>query len=104
MYERNGEIRGYIVGNVSGEGCEIGPWTVGRRDNPAAPNLFHALVAASGAREIAFSGPSRNEPLLAFVKELGYEEVFRALRMVWGEDRSAGDPTGVWALGGLEKG
>ncbi len=104
VYERSGEIRGYIVGNVSGDACEIGPWTVPREGDPAAPNLFHGLVAASGAREIAFSGPSRNEPLLAFVKQLGYAEVFRALRMVWGEDRFAGDPSGVWALGGLEKG
>jgi len=102
--ERSGEIRGYIVGNVNGESCEVGPWAVGPPRDPAARNLFHALVAASGAREIAFSGPSQNAPLLAFVEELGYAQVFRALRMGWGENRFAGNPAGIWALGGLEKG
>jgi hypothetical protein len=30
--------------------------------------------------------------------------VFRALRMRWGADDFAGDPRGIWSLGGLEKG
>jgi len=30
--------------------------------------------------------------------------VFRALRMWWGANEFAGDPAGIWAVGGLEKG
>jgi hypothetical protein len=59
---------------------------------------------AAGASEVAFSGPVRNEALLAFVRERRLPEAFRALRMVWGTDEFSGDPRGIWGLGGLEKG
>jgi hypothetical protein len=67
-------------------------------------DLFGALVVVAGASEVAFSGPSRNEALLKFVRGLGVSEAFRALRMSWGADAFAGEPEGIWALGGLEKG
>ncbi len=102
--EKGGRLRGYIVGNASDDSCEIGPWMAEPSDDPAARSLFEALVAATGASSIAFSGPSRNEALLRFVTETRYEEILRVLRMTWGEDRFAGNPAGVWALGGLEKG
>lgn len=102
--ERGGRFQGYIVGNVSGDSCEVGPWIVAPGRTDIATNLFHGLIAATGASDIAFSGPSRNTDLLEFIRNIGYEEVFRALRMWWGEDGFPGKPAGVWALGGLEKG
>jgi predicted N-acetyltransferase YhbS len=102
--ERRGDLRGFIVGSPSGDSCEIGPWTVRPESGTAALDLFGALLLAAGASEVAFAGPSRNEALLKFVRGLGVSEVFRALRMAWGADEFAGDPEGIWALGGLEKG
>ncbi|TLZ67865.1 MAG: GNAT family N-acetyltransferase [Methanobacteriota archaeon] len=102
--EHRGSIRGYLVGNPSGDACEIGPWVVAPASGPIAEDLFRGLVAAAGTDEVAFSGPTRNEALLAFVRDQGFGEVFRALRMRWGADEFAGDPRGIWALGGLEKG
>jgi hypothetical protein len=102
--ERRGAVQGYIVGNPSGDSCEIGPWTVAPGRPLTARDLFHGVVLAAGVSEVAFSGPSRNEDLLEWVRALRFQEVFRALRMVWGTDEFAGDPRGVWALGGLEKG
>lgn len=104
LAERAGRPGGYIVGNVSGDSCEIGPWIVEPGARDVAPNLFHGLVAATGASSIAFTGPSHNEGLLEFIQTIRYEEAFRTLRMWWGEDDFPGDPAGVWALGGLEKG
>src|SRR5256886_8227722 len=102
--ESRGSIRGFLAGNPGGETCEIGPWVVAPESGPVAGDLYRGLVAAAGTPEVAFSGPSTNEALLKFVRDQGFEEVFRALRMRWGADEFAGEPRGIWALGGLEKG
>ena len=102
--ESRGSIRGFLAGNPGGDTCEIGPWVVAPESGPVAGDLYRGLVAAAGTTDVAFSGPSTNEALLEFVRDQGFEEVFRALRMRWGPDEFAGDPRGIWALGGLEKG
>lgn len=102
--ERNGGIRGYIVGNREGDGCEIGPWVVEPGSGPVARDLYHALVAAAGPEEIGISGPSPNEDLLGFIRSAGHSEAFRTLRMRWGDDAFHDRPTAIWALAGLEKG
>lgn len=104
MSEHRGILRGFIVGSPSVDSCEIGPWVARAEAGPVAMDLFSALVVAAGASEVSFSGPSPNEALLRFVRDLGLSEAFRALRMAWGADEFAGDPQGIWALGGLEKG
>jgi len=102
--EHRGNLRGFIVGNPSGDSCENGPWVVQPESGTVAIDLFGALVLAAGTSEVAFAGPSPNEDLLKFVKRLGLSEAFRSLRMTWGADEFAGNPGGIWALGGLEKG
>lgn len=99
-----GGIVGYLVGSPYDGACEIGPWVVlpGRRD--VARDLFDDLVRAVGPREYAFSGPSVNPDLIRFVREAGFAEVFRTLRMWWGADRDSGVSSAIWAAGGLEKG
>jgi len=102
--EHGGRLRGFIVGNPSGDSCEIGPWVVEHGSGRVAGDLYRALIVSAGASEVALSGPSRNGPLLEFVRKTRFTEVFRALRMWWGEADFAGDPRGIWALAGLEKG
>ena len=102
--DRAGSLRGFIVG-IPGVGtCEIGPWIAERDSAGVAGNLYNGLVAAAGTPEVAFSGPSTNVGLLEFVKGVRHAELFRTLRMWWGADDFPGDPAGVWAVGGLEKG
>jgi GNAT superfamily N-acetyltransferase len=97
-------IRGYIVGNPSGDACEIGPWVVQTGDADVASDLLHSLILAAGTSELTFAGPTRNETLLEFTRPPRFEEAFRTLRMWWGSDDFAGESKGIWALGGLEKG
>ncbi len=97
-------IVGYLVGSPFDGSCEVGPWVVAPGHPDAARDLFRALVHVVGPREYSFSGPARNPELLRFVREAGFSEVFHTLRMWWGANRYPGDPAGVWAAGGLEKG
>ena len=97
-------VAGYLVGSPYDGACEIGPWVVAPGRPGVARDLFGALVRAVGPREYAFSGPSRNPDLAGFVREAGFSEAFRTRRMWWGKDLYPGDPAGLWAAGGLEKG
>lgn len=98
------QVFGYIVGSPYDHACEIGPWIVAPGHPEVARLLFQSLVSAVGPREYAFSGPERNPDLAAFTQEKGFAEAFRTLRMWWGQDINGGDPRGVWAAAGLEKG
>lgn len=102
--EDGGKVIGYIVGSRSGDACEVGPWVVLPARRAFARLLFDALVRASGAKTVAFAGPAVNPYLAAFAREERFEVVFRTVRMYRGEDAHGGDPRGMWALAGLEKG
>jgi predicted N-acetyltransferase YhbS len=104
LAETKGRIRGFVVGNPSGDSCEIGPWVVEPGYERMAGDLFRGLIAAAGVSEIAFSGPTTNEALLEFVQARRLREAFRALRMWWGSNDLGGDPRGIWGFAGLEKG
>jgi len=99
-----GQVLGYLVGSPFNGACEIGPWVVDPGRPEIARDLFRAVVDTVGPREYSFSGPESNPHLRRFVKDSGFTEVFRTLRMWWGHDRYPGEPSGLWAAGGLEKG
>ncbi len=98
------QVAGYLVGSPYDHACEIGPWVVAPGRATVARDLFRSLVAKVGPREYAFSGPELNPDLAAFAGEAGFQEAFRTLRMWWGQDLYPGDPRGLWAAAGLEKG
>src|SRR2546426_4380027 len=79
--ERGGRLSGLIVGNPSGDSCEIGPWVVEPGSGRIAEDLYQALINSAGASEGAFSGPSRNPALLEFGHKTRFKEEVRALRM-----------------------
>ncbi len=99
-----GQILGYLVGSPFDGACEVGPWVVEPGHPEVARDLFRGLVNRVGPREYSFSGPSRNAELARFVREMPFTEVFHTLRMWWGKNQYPGDPSGLWAAAGLEKG
>jgi len=102
--ETRGRIRGYIVGNPSDSGCEVGPWVVDPESADAASELLHALVAIVRPEEIAMSIPKANPRESKLVEELRLHEVFRTLRMYRGKRGFEGHPEAIFAMAGLEKG
>lgn len=102
--EERGTIVGYIVGNPSGDACEIGPWVADPDHTTAYSELFRGLQAATEATRFAFSAPEANPYVREFAKGIGHDEVFRTVRMFRGENSFRGRPEGIWGLAGLEKG
>ncbi len=104
MVSQGPEVLGYLVGSPYDGACEVGPWVVAPGHPEVAQALFGSLAARIGPREYAFSGPERNPDSLRFAADAGFTEAFRTLRMWWGQDLYPGNPAGVWAAAGLEKG
>ena len=95
---------GFIVGNPSAGSCEIGPWVVDPRHADAASALLHALVSRLRPKEIALSVPKANTREARMARELRLQEAFRTLRMFRGRRAYKGNPEGIFAMAGLEKG
>ncbi len=97
-------ICGYIVANAGDGSAEIGPWVVDPETPEAAGDLLHTILGRLGPTRVAFTVPTRNEHHARMASELRLDIAFRTLRMYRGRDAFHGDPKGVFALAGLEKG
>lgn len=102
--ERDGEILGYIVANTSSPDWELGPWVVDPEEATTAADLFRAVMNVGGAKTYGFTAPTPNATAGDFARDSGCRAAFRTLRMVRGRSAFPGDPKGIWALAGLEKG
>jgi len=103
VVDDGGETAAYAFGNPSADACEIGP-CVGP---PERPSLGDALVRAMFGivgTPCAFSIPGRNVSGIEAARRMGLRETFRTMRMVRGSTGFGGDPRGIFALAGLEKG
>jgi GNAT superfamily N-acetyltransferase len=104
--ERDGtRLRGYAMCRRTETGYRIGPCTC----NPDYPEVGKELLAYCVARlgdstEISVGTPSPCSDGLRILEELGFEPRTVALRMRLGEPRFQGDPTGIFAIGGPDKG
>ncbi len=97
-------VRGYIVANSGGGAAEIGPWVVDPSAPGTAEDLLRAALARVGPAPVGFTAPDPNPRPAAIASRLRLEEAFRTLRMFRGRDAHGGDPQGICALAGLEKG
>lgn len=98
-----GEIAAYAFGNLSAGSCEIGPCVCAPEEPAAAEALVRAMFGIAGT-PCAFSLPAPNIAGVEAAKRAGLHETFRTMRMVRGSKDFGGDPRGVFALAGLEKG
>ncbi len=61
-------------------------------------------VARLGPARIALTAPDANRAPAGIAADLHLDAAFRTLRMFRGKDDHHGDPDGIFALAGLEKG
>ena len=103
VVDDGGDVVAYGFGNTGAASCEIGPFVAPRERAIEAENLLHAMFAAAET-PCAFSLPAVNETGIAATKRAGFRETLRTMRMYRGSPAHGGDPKGVFALAGLEKG
>ncbi len=97
-------IQGYAVGARYPGGMDVAPWVAlpGRPD--VAESLLLHLIAAFPGSEVAVAVPEENEAAMGLVRDLGFQPVFETIRMAHGPGTGGIDPSGIFGLGGLEKG
>ncbi len=98
-----GDLAAFAFGNVGGGSCEIGPFVCPPERVSQGEDLLHAMFSAANA-PCAFTVPSVNEKAVDAARRAGMRDAFRTVRMVRGSADFGGDPKGVFALAGLEKG
>jgi GNAT superfamily N-acetyltransferase len=100
----DGDVKGYIVGQVEEGSCEVAPWVVDHRRKECARELWRALAEIVGETRVAFTAPLPCEQASSIARWAGLKRGFRTLRMCRGRRGHGGRPAGTIALGGLEKG
>lgn len=100
----DGDLKGYIVGQVEEGSCEIAPWVVDHRRKECARELWRTLAERIGSTRVAFTAPVPCELASSIARWAGLKKGFRTLRMYRGVRGHGGRPAGTIALGGLEKG
>lgn len=103
LVDDGGDLVAFAFGNPGGGSCEIGPFVCPPDRGVEAGRLLYAMFATADL-PCAFSVPSVNAKGVDLARSLGLQETFRTMRMVRGSDAFGGEPRGIFALAGLEKG
>lgn len=103
LWPEDGVI-GYIVGGPHPGGVEVAPWVCDPGRPEVAERLLRHLLSQHPGRAFGLNVPTENSPAMRMLESLGFQEVFRTVRMYRGKGRGRIDPGGIFSLGGLEKG
>jgi len=99
-------IAGYIMGRKIQNAYQIGPWVCARENPQVAKDLLFTILSAieSKETEVRIGVPAPNKTGAKLMEKLGFKLVSKSIRMVWGKRKHEGDVTGVYGIGGPEKG
>jgi len=106
LVKRTGtRLLGYAMCRRTETGYRIGPCTCDPDRPEAAEELLTHCIARLGDKtDISVGTPSLCRSGLRVLKRLGFETRSSSLRMYLGEPGRQGDPRGIFAIGGPEKG
>lgn len=101
--EKKGNPSGYIMARKVREAYWIGPWI--SEDSETAESLFRVCVGALGDEtELRLGMPAPNSDGVSLMEKLDFELTGKSVRMVLGERQHAVHTSGVYGIGGPEKG
>ncbi len=98
-------IMGYVMSRKTSKGYWLGPWIC----NPKSPNIAKKLALScmclfDGDSELRLGMLAANSIGTQLIRKLGFRLTSKSIRMFWGKYRYPGDFTGVYGIGGPEKG
>lgn len=99
-----GKIDGYAVAVPGDDSTYVGPAVVLPDRGDVALDLLRHIAAESPRHPIGFAAPLANPSLPGILEALELRTVFRTRRMYRGRQAYEGNPRGIVALAGLEKG
>jgi len=97
-------VSGYIMARKTQDGFWIGPWVC--KTSETAQLLFNALtdIIKEEDVELRVGMPVLNKNGRRLMEKLGFKLIGKSIHMIWGKRRGKGDATGIYGIGGPEKG
>ena len=98
------ELIGYIMGKFDGETIRVGPWICDSGNLDHAEELLFSLMNANPGKNVWIGCPEGNTSASGIIKKLGFSSLPSSLRMCYGECGHREDVSGIFGLGGADKG
>lgn len=99
-----GEIVGYIMGKFDGDTIRVGPWLCDPGYPDHAEELLFSLMNANPGKNVWIGGPEGNTSASSILSKHGFNSLPSSLRMCYGDCGSREDVSGIFGLGGPDKG
>ena len=88
VIERDGEIRGFVMGSWSGSAMRIGPWVMRTHDD-FTERLLREFAGMTTSNTFKIGVLESNVQAVRLLKQNGFEERSYSWRMVYGKDTEA---------------
>jgi predicted N-acetyltransferase YhbS len=99
-----GEIVGYIMGKFDGDTIRVGPWLCDPGYPDHAEELLFSLMNTNPGKNVWIGCPERNTSVKSILSKHGFNSLPSSLRMCYGGCGSREDVSGIFGLGGPDKG
>jgi len=99
------KLVGYIMCHKAEKGYRVGPWVCGAENSQAARELLTKCVENVGENTKVYMGVlAVNKTAVKIMRDFGFEQYSKSIRMYVGKKLETERVSGVFAIGGPEKG
>ena len=99
------KIKGYIMCRKTESGHRIGPWVCNPENLQGARELLSKCMETIGRNVKLYVGvPAVNEIAVEILREFGFTQYSKSIRMRFGKELETECVSGIFAIGGPEKG
>jgi len=84
----------------------IGPWVCAKENTQAASDLLITSINSIEEKntELRIGTPAHNTNAVELLERLGFHQVAKSIRMIWGKHKHKGNVLGIYGIAGPEKG
>jgi len=100
----DGKLRGYIMAKKGLDEIKVGPWVCDPKHMKIAEELLKAILNEANRMKIWVGVPNGNEESVKILKEYGFVDQPKSIRMYYGKRDYVGLIKGVFGIGAPEKG
>jgi ribosomal protein S18 acetylase RimI-like enzyme len=102
---KDSKIVGYLMCRRAEEGYNVGPFVCEPEESRTARDLLARCMRELGSETSVYLGvPAVNEGAVEILREFGFEQYSKSIRMRFGKNLRNERPSGVFAIGGAMKG
>jgi len=102
--KKGDELMGFIMGKFDGETIRVGPWICEPEHPGHAEELLFSLMNANLGKNVWIGSPEGNTSVSSILSKHGFSSLPSSLRMCYGNCGPGEDVSGIFGLGGPDKG